>query len=96
MLESGGTPASTTNEGGWLHVHETAWPSWEQVRAAVADSCLLAVSCLITYWLAIMIVARAHSVSKADDVLGGMWAVIAACGQSGASSASHTWLSCAR
>jgi hypothetical protein len=77
-------------------VHETAWPSWEQVRAAVADSCLLAVSCLITYWLAIMIVARAHSVSKADDVLGGMWAVIAACGQSGASSASHTWLSCAR
>jgi hypothetical protein len=77
MLESGGTPTSTTSEGGWLHVHETARPSWEQVRAAVADSCLLAVSCLITYWLAITIVARAHSVSKADDVLGGMWAVIA-------------------
>jgi hypothetical protein len=77
MLESGGKPASTTSEGGWLRAHQTARPSWEQVRAAVADSCLLAASSLITYWLATTILAHAHPVSKADDVLGGMWAVIA-------------------
>ena len=48
-----------------------------QVRAAVADSCLLALSCLISYWLATTILALAHSPSQADDLLGGMWAVIA-------------------
>jgi uncharacterized membrane protein YgaE (UPF0421/DUF939 family) len=62
--------------GGWLHAYWTARPGWEQVRAAAADSCLLAVSCLITYWLATTILALAP-VSKADNVLGGMWAVIA-------------------
>jgi uncharacterized membrane protein YccC len=62
---------------GRLVAHTTARPSREQVRAAVADSCLLALSCLITYWLATAILARAYSVSRADDVLGGMWAVIA-------------------
>ena len=48
-----------------------------QVRAALADSCLLALSCLISYWLATHILALAHSPSQADDLLGGMWAVIA-------------------
>src|SRR5262244_587333 len=48
-----------------------------QVRAAVADSCLLALSCLISYWLATTILALARSPSQADDLLGGMWAVIA-------------------
>ena len=48
-----------------------------QVRAALADGCLLALSCLISYWLATHILALAHSPSQADDLLGGMWAVIA-------------------
>jgi len=48
-----------------------------QARAAVADSCLPALSCLISYWLATTILALAHSPSQADDLLGGMWAVIA-------------------
>jgi hypothetical protein len=57
--------------GGWLHAYWTARPGWEQVRAAVADSCLLAVSCLITYWLATTILALAP-MPKADNVQGGM------------------------
>jgi uncharacterized membrane protein YccC len=48
-----------------------------RVRAAFADSCLLALSCLISYWLATTLLALAHSPSQADDLLGGMWAVIA-------------------
>jgi len=48
-----------------------------QVRAALADSGLLALSSLISYWLATRILALAHSPSQADDLLGGMWAVIA-------------------
>jgi len=47
-----------------------------QVREAVADSGLLALSCLISYWLATTILAHAHS-GTADDLLGGMWAAIA-------------------
>jgi uncharacterized membrane protein YccC len=62
--------------GGWLRTHWAARPGWEQVGPAAADSCLLAVSCLITYWLATTILALAP-VSKADNALGGMWAVIA-------------------
>ena len=54
----------------------TAAARGTQVRAAVADSCLLGVSCLISYWLATTILARAHS-GTADDLLGGMWAAIA-------------------
>jgi uncharacterized membrane protein YccC len=62
--------------GGWLRARWPARPRWEQAGPAVADSCLLAVSCLITYWLATTILALA-AVSKADNALGGMWAVIA-------------------
>ncbi len=47
------------------------------LRQAVADSCLLAISCLATYWLAIRILEDVPAVSGADDVLGGLWAVIA-------------------
>jgi uncharacterized membrane protein YgaE (UPF0421/DUF939 family) len=35
------------------------------------------VACLITYWLATNLLSRVHSVGRADDLLGGMWAVIA-------------------
>jgi uncharacterized membrane protein YccC len=38
---------------------------------------LLAVACLISYWLTTRVLSLVYSVSKDDDVLGGMWAVIA-------------------
>jgi uncharacterized membrane protein YccC len=46
-------------------------------RLAIAHSLALAIACLITYWLTVHGLARIHSVSGADDVLGGVWAVIA-------------------
>ena len=41
------------------------------------DCTLLAVACLITYLLVTRLLSRLYFVSKADDILGGMWAVIA-------------------
>ena len=38
---------------------------------------VLAVACLITYWLATHLLSRVYSVSWDDDLLGGMWAVLA-------------------
>jgi hypothetical protein len=44
---------------------------------AVAQAVVLALSCLISFWLITYILGQAHFVSKDDDLLGGMWAVIA-------------------
>jgi hypothetical protein len=52
-------------------------PSWPQVRTAIVECVVLAVACLITYWLARNLLSRVYSVSRDDDLLGGMWAVIA-------------------
>jgi uncharacterized membrane protein YccC len=46
-------------------------------RPAIVHSVALAIACLLTYWVTVHGVARIHSVSGADDVLGGVWAVIA-------------------
>src|SRR5262249_12667340 len=54
-----------------------ALPPQAEVRAAVADSILLAVACLISYWLTTRVLSLVYSVSKDDDALGGMWSVIA-------------------
>jgi uncharacterized membrane protein YgaE (UPF0421/DUF939 family) len=43
----------------------------------VVECVVLAVACLITYWLARNLLSRVYSVSRDDDVLGGLWAVIA-------------------
>src|SRR6202522_4529934 len=43
----------------------------------VAQGVELAVACLISYALITQLLARAYSVSREDDLLGGMWAVIA-------------------
>jgi hypothetical protein len=51
--------------------------SWPQARIAVVECVVLAVACLITYWLAIHLLSRVHSVGRDDDLLGGMWAVLA-------------------
>ena len=50
---------------------------WPRVSAAVAECVVLAVACLVTYWLATHLLSRVHSVGRDDDLLGGMWAVIA-------------------
>jgi multisubunit Na+/H+ antiporter MnhB subunit len=52
-------------------------PSWPQARADVVECVILAVACLITYWLATHMLSRVHSVGRDDDLLGGMWAVLA-------------------
>ena len=51
--------------------------TWAEVRVAVLDCGVLAIACLVTYWLATYVLSRIHSVSRADDMLGGLWAVIA-------------------
>ena len=52
-------------------------PGWPQARTAVVECVVLAVACLITYWLARNLLSRVYSVSRDNDVLGGLWAVIA-------------------
>ena len=52
-------------------------PDWAQARAALADSVVLAIACLVTYLLTTKVLSRVHSVSSDDDLLGAMWAVIA-------------------
>ena len=51
--------------------------SWPQVHTAVVECVVLAVACLISYWLARNLLSRVYSVSRDDDLLGGMWAVLA-------------------
>ena len=38
---------------------------------------VLAISCVISYWLITHILGYAYSISRDDDLLGGMWAVVA-------------------
>jgi hypothetical protein len=58
-------------------VRQSGRLSWPQARIAVAECVVLAVACLITYWLATDLLSRVHSVGRDDDLLGGMWAVLA-------------------
>lgn len=55
-------------------VHRERWP---EVREAVKESVVLGVACLITYLLATDILAHVYFLSHDDEILGGMWAVIA-------------------
>jgi hypothetical protein len=50
---------------------------WPQARTAVVECVVLAVACLITYELATSALSHVYSVSRDDDLLGGMWAVLA-------------------
>jgi uncharacterized membrane protein YccC len=52
-------------------------PTRATVQAAVLDSAVLAVACLASYWLTDHVVTRVHAVSRADDLIGALWAVIA-------------------
>ena len=53
-------------------------PDWAQGRTALADSVVLGLACVVTYLLATKLLSWVHSVAPADDLLGGMWAVISA------------------
>ena len=44
---------------------------------AVGSGAILALACLISYWLITSVLTREYSVSRDDDLLGGMWAVVA-------------------
>jgi uncharacterized membrane protein YccC len=64
-----GTPERSTRLSGR--------PSWPQASAAVVECVVLAVACLVTYWVATHLLSRVHSLGRDDDLLGGMWAVLA-------------------
>ena len=48
-----------------------------RLRHGLVYSTVLAIACLLSYWLITKLLTKVHSVSNADDLLGGMWAIIA-------------------
>ena len=48
-----------------------------EIRDAAVDCGILAAACLITYWLATRILAHVYLLSRDDELIGGLWAVIA-------------------
>jgi uncharacterized membrane protein YccC len=56
------------------HVPRQHWPD---VREALVDCTVLAVACLVAYMLTTRLLSRLYFISRDDDLLGGMWAVIA-------------------
>jgi uncharacterized membrane protein YccC len=53
------------------------WATRAQARIAILDCSILAIACLVTYWLATSLLSRVYSTSRTDDLIGGLWAVIA-------------------
>ncbi|HEY1820210.1 MAG TPA: hypothetical protein VGG83_09805 [Trebonia sp.] len=49
-----------------------------QAVKATRESLVLAAACLVAYWIESTLLSRLSSVPHDDDLLGGMWAVIAA------------------
>jgi hypothetical protein len=62
---------STHNEG------VVAGSRMSRMGQGIGFGTMLAISCLISYWLITSILAREYSVSRDNDLLGGMWAVVA-------------------
>ena len=48
-----------------------------QTGEVVMRGAILAISCAISYWLITHILANTYSISRDDNLLGGMWAVVA-------------------
>jgi fusaric acid resistance family protein len=48
-----------------------------QALTALRQAAVLAVACLVSYWLDVTLLSRVRSLPDDDDLLGGMWAVIA-------------------
>ena len=46
-------------------------------RNTVFRAMVLAISCVTSFWLITHILANVYSISREDDLLGGMWAVVA-------------------
>jgi uncharacterized membrane protein YccC len=53
------------------------WASGTAVLRAVFHGVMLSLLCAISYWLITHLLSQAFSVSRDDDLLGGMWAVAA-------------------
>jgi hypothetical protein len=47
------------------------------LRAGAVHGVALAAACYVSYWLTAHVLSQVHSLSSADDKLGGAWAVIA-------------------
>jgi uncharacterized membrane protein YccC len=52
-------------------------PVAPQTGEVVLRGVVLAISCAISYWLITHILTYTYSISRDDDLLGGMWAVVA-------------------
>jgi uncharacterized membrane protein YccC len=48
-----------------------------EIRDAAVDCGILAAACLISYWLATRMLAHVYLLSRGDELIGGLWAVIA-------------------
>jgi len=48
-----------------------------QTGEVITRGAILAISCAISYWLITHILASTYSISRDDDLLGGMWGVVA-------------------
>lgn len=58
-------------------MRQSGRPGWPQARTAVVECAVLAIASLVTYWLVTSALSRVYSLSRDDDLLGGMWAVLA-------------------
>jgi Fusaric acid resistance protein-like len=50
---------------------------WPTARAAVVEAAVLAVACLVTYLFVTHVITLAYVAPPEDDLLGGVWAVVA-------------------
>ena len=48
-----------------------------EITIAVLDCAVLAAACLLAFWLVMGLLLQLYFLSRADSLLGGMWAVIA-------------------
>ena len=48
-----------------------------RLSAAAGHALALALACLASYWLATDVLSKVHSLSSSDDLVGGVWSVIA-------------------
>jgi uncharacterized membrane protein YccC len=55
----------------------STWATRAQARIAILNCSILAIATMITYWLVTSLLPHVYSISRADDLLGGLWAVIA-------------------
>jgi uncharacterized membrane protein YccC len=57
---------------------EAGRPRGDVLRTAALESCLLAVACLVSYWLVVRLSSLLpSSIASSDHVVGGAWSVIA-------------------